>query len=496
MSGGFKTLANSMSVAAGEVPVQSLADFRDAVLREGARGGRLVSLFPMEGQDGLLLVALLAMDASGTMALFGGALGNGRTYPSLTQDWPQAQAFERDLWENHAIVAEGHPWLKPLCFPDLPAGQSIPAGYPYFAAEGEEVHEVAVGPVHAGIIEPGHFRFQCHGEEVLHLEIQLGFQHRGAERILREAPEPRRLTTAESIAGDSVIAHTTAFAQVEEALAAARVPARAHALRAVALELERLGNHTGDLGALAGDVGYLPAASFFGRLRGEFLNLTQGLCGNRFGRGLVIPGGVRFDAPPAWIEATLRTLCVLKRDMEDTAALLFGSASVQGRFEGTGVLFHDTAELLGVVGPAARASGCARDVRRDHPSGFFRFAQVPIQMLSSGDIYARAMVRWLEIQQSFQFLEEHLPALPSGPVKVDVGPRQPGRIAVAMVEGWRGETAHVAATGAEGSVTVYKVADPSLHNWMGLALAMRGVAISDFPVCNKSFNLSYAGHDR
>lgn len=495
MSGAFKTLTSGTGVALCDVPVLPMADFREALLREGEAGGRLIGLLPMERPGAITLLALVARDATGTVALVGGALGEGRTYPSLTADWQQAHPFERDLWESHGIVPEGHPWLKPLRFPNLPDGESIPSGYPYFAAEGEELHEVAVGPVHAGIIEPGHFRFQCHGEEVMHLEIQLGFQHRGAARILREASGQRRLATAESIAGDAVISHATAFAQVEEALAGAAVPARAHALRAMALELERLANHAGDLGALAGDVGYLPSASFFGRLRGEFLNLTQGLCGNRFGRGLVAPGGVRFDATPAWIESTLAALALLKRDMEDTAGLLFGSASVQGRFEGTGILYRDTAELLGVVGPAARASGCKRDVRQDHPSGFFRFAQVPVQVLASGDVYARAMVRWLEIQQSFRLLEEHLPALPSGPVRAEIGPRQPGKVAVAMVEGWRGETVHAAFTDAAGEVIAYQVTDPSLHNWMALAMAMRGGAISDFPVCNKSFNLSYAGHD-
>ncbi len=495
MSEARRTLANGTSVALGDVPVIPMSDFRQAVLREAAAGGRLIALWPAERSGVILLFALVAHDTMGTVALIGGALREGRTYPSLTADWPQAQAFERDLWESHRIVPEGHPWLKPLRFPNLPNGESIPSGYPYFAAEGEELHEVAVGPVHAGIIEPGHFRFQCHGEEVMHLEVQLGFQHRGAARILREASAPRRLTAAESIAGDSVIAHATAFAQAEEALAGTSVPARGQALRAMALELERMANHVGDLGALAGDVGYLPSASFFGRLRGEWLNLTQGLCGNRFGRGLVAPGGVRFDATPAWIEGTLAGLGILKRDIQDAAELLFGSASVQGRFEGTGVLHRDTAELLGTVGPAARASGCRRDVRQDHPSGFFRFAQVPVQALSSGDVYARAMIRWLEIQQSFRLLEEHLPALPSGPVMAQIGSRQPERAAVAMVEGWRGETVHVACTGAAGELVAYQVTDPSLHNWMALAMAMRGGAVSDFPLCNKSFNLSYAGHD-
>jgi Ni,Fe-hydrogenase III large subunit len=496
MSGNLKVIANGMSVSAADIAVLSVENFREALLKDGERGARLIGLFPIQGIEGLILLAIVAHDDAGVAALLGGSLGNAGAYRSLTEDWPQAQAFERDLWEIYGIKPEGHPWLKPLSFSNLPAGKAIPEGYNYFSADGEEVHEVAVGPVHAGIIEPGHFRFQCQGEEVLHLEIQLGYQHRGVEGILRGSPMSRRIVAAESVAGDSVIAHATAFAMVEEALTGTFVPARAHALRAMALELERIANHTGDLGALAGDVGYLPSASFFGRLRGDFLNLTQGLCGNRFGRGLIAPGGVRFDAEKGWIEQTLKSLTVLKRDMEHTAGLLFDSASVQGRFEGTGVLHFDKAELLGIVGPAARASGCRRDVRREHPAGFYRFAQIPPQTLATGDVYARAMIRWLEIQQSLRFIEEHLQALPSGAIKTTCGARQPGKVAAALVEGWRGETVHAAATNGNGEIGIYKVTDPSFHNWMGLSMAMRGGAISDFPLCNKSFNLSYAGHDR
>ena len=301
---------------------------------------------------------------------------------------------------------------------------------------------------------------------------------------------------AESLAGDSVVAHATAHVLAEEALAGVPVPPRAQALRAVALELERLANHAGDLGALAGDVGYLPGASFLGRLRGEFLNLTLALCGNRTGRGLLEVGGAGFDADASWVEGALARLPMLQRDLRDSADLLFGSASVQGRFEGVGVLRRETAEALGVVGPAARASGCRRDVRQDHPAGYFRFAQVTPQVLATGDVYARAMVRWLEAQQSLRFLEEHLPALPAGETRIEPGARRhPDALAVGLAEGWRGETAHVVVTDATGKTAEYRVTDPSLHNWPGLAMAMRGGAISDFPLCNKSFNLSYAGHD-
>jgi Ni,Fe-hydrogenase III large subunit len=497
MSAGLTTFANGASVPVGEIPSLPMATFREVLLAAGARGARLVALFPLRpGGGDRVIVAVVALDEESLLGVVAGAIGDAGAYPSLTPQWPQAQAFERELWESQGIEPQGHPWLKPLSFPSLPEGTEIPALYPYFSARGEEVHEVAVGPVHAGVIEPGHFRFQCHGEEVLHLEIQLGYQHRGAESLMREGTPSRRIAVAESVAGDCAIAHATAFASAEEALSGAPAPARAQALRAVALELERVANHVGDLGALAGDVGYLPSASFFGRLRGEFLNLTTGLCGNRTGRGLVAPGGVRFDADPGWVTGTLRALGPLRRDLQDTAGLLFGSSSVQSRFEGAGVMAMEVAEALGVVGPAARASGCRRDVRQDHPAGFYRFAQVPLQALLSGDVYARAMVRWMEIQQSLRFVEEQLSALPGGAIRAEGKDRRPGRLAVALVEGWRGEVAHAAVTDEGGEVAAYHGTDPSFHNWMGLALAMRGVAISDFPLCNKSFNLSYAGHDR
>jgi Ni,Fe-hydrogenase III large subunit len=494
MSGGMKTFVSGASVPVEEVPVLPVALWREELLAAAARGARLVSLFPVDF-GGRAVVAIVALDSEGLLGAVCGRI-EGASYASLTPDWPQAQAFERDLWESHGIEPAGHPWLKPLRFPSLPEGTEIPAGYPYFAARGEEVHEVAVGPVHAGVIEPGHFRFQCHGEEVLHLEIQLGYQVRGAEDLLKTGSPSRRLAVAESVAGDSAIAHATAFATVEEALAGSSAPARAQGIRAVALELERIASHVGDLGALAGDVGYLPSASFFGRLRGEFLNLTMGLCGNRTGRGLVVPGGVRFDADAAWAEGAAKALPVLRRDLADTAGLLFGSASVQSRFEGTGALPAETAESLGIVGPAGRASGCRRDVRQDHPGGFYRFVQVPLQGLLSGDVYARAMVRWLEVQQSLRFLEEEIPRLPGGSLRTSPGTMRGARLAACLVEGWRGEVAHAAVTGEAGGVETYRVTDPSFHNWMGLAMVLRGTAISDFPLCNKSFNLSYAGHDR
>jgi Ni,Fe-hydrogenase III large subunit len=365
----------------------------------------------------------------------------------------------------------------------------------YFRVEGADVHEVAVGPVHAGIIEPGHFRFQCHGETVLHLEIELGYQHRDAERALLGGPGPRTLPLAETLAGDTTVGHATACAQAVEALAGVEPPLAAQALRSIGLEFERLANHTGDLGALANDVGFLPTAAYCGRLRGDFLNMTALLCGNRFGRGLVVPGGAGWDLDR---ERAAELAARLKRtmaDVENAVELLWSSPSVMARFEDAGRLLPETADDIGLVGPAARACGLQRDVRHDYPSGFYRFAQVPVATGSTGDVFGRAMVRWLEIQKSAEFLRERLANPPSGALGADAGPLRPEALTVALVEGWRGEICHVAVTGADGRFSAYKVVDPSFHNWFGLALALRNQPISDFPLCNKSFNLSYCGHD-
>jgi Ni,Fe-hydrogenase III large subunit len=475
-------------------------DVFPAVVSAGiGNGWRLLALPAVPQPSGKLLVmAILALESGGALAAVG--MQPEVRYPALTPACPLAQAFERELAEQWGLIPDGHPWLKPLRFqpsprPSAEALRPSPGEAPFLTVTGEAVHEVAVGPVHAGIIEPGHFRFQCHGETVLHLELALGYQHRGIERALLGGPDGRSRHLIETAAGDTTIGHTLAYAQALEIFTGREASERSQTIRAIALELERLANHVGDLGALAGDVGFLPTASFCGRLRGEFLNLTALIGGNRFGRQIVRPGGVRFDLDGQQQATILETVARAGREVAEAVDLLWQAPSVRQRFEETGVLDRADAAALGLVGPVARASGLERDVRREFPSGAYRHLPFRLQTAGGGDVQARAMQRWLEIQQSLELVGDLAGRLPEGPISSPVPDLPPESVAVSLVEGWRGEICHVAVTDARGRFAPYKIVDPSFRNWMGLAVAMRGQAISDFPLCNKSFNLSYCGHD-
>jgi Ni,Fe-hydrogenase III large subunit len=494
-------LRNRHAIPLASISEVGIERLRESIAEAVQSGWRIVTLFGTpEDDERTRILAILADDEAGRLGGLSAVVG--RAYPALTQVCAQAGPFEREIAEQCAVLPEGHPGLKPLRrqLPDhRPAGRSSvvldPEQYDFHRIEGDEVHEVAVGPVHAGIIEPGHFRFQAHGEEVLSLEIVLGYQHRGIERLLETLDAERAMLVAESIAGDTVIGHAGAHCGAIEALARSRKTPRAQTLRGIALELERMANHIGDLGAIAGDIAFQPAAAYFGRMRGDCLNLLMTLSGNRFGRGLVRPGGVLFDLSADEASRMRERLEQLREGLEPVARMMFSSNSVQARLEGVGALSREHCQALGFVGPVARACDITRDVRHDHPYGIFRFAHIPVSAARAGDVHARAFVRWLEVQRSLEFMVEQLGTLPRGELRVSCGALRPSELAVAMQEGWRGEIVHTIITDDRGQIRRYKVTDPSFHNWTALALAMQGNQISDFPLCNKSFNLSYAGHD-
>jgi Ni,Fe-hydrogenase III large subunit len=506
---------------AGMPPV-SVEDLRDHIRARLAEGWRLLALFglpeadaPRDLSGNIGLCCVLAQDSSHYLeALRTPPL---RGFPSLAAVCPQAQLFEREIFEQWGVEPLGHPWLKPVrCIPDAAqaqartraaggpdaasaAGRAAP--YPFYRVRGEEIHEVAVGPVHAGVIEPGHFRFQCYGENVLHLEIALGYQHRGLEKLLLEGAARRRLPLLECAAGDTTVGHATAHCVLLERLAGRVAAPRAQRLRRIGLELERLANHVGDLGAIAGDTGFLPTSSWNGRIRGDFLNLTASLCGNRFGRGLLRPGGVACDLAPEQCADLLARVREAGRDARGAVDVMLHSQSVLERLAGTGAVDAATARALGLVGPAARACGLALDARFHFPLADLPSVGCAVRVAEGGDVLARPLTRSAELDAALRLLALALAALAAmpgnaaAPEAEDCAPLPPDTLGVAQVEGWRGEICHLAVTDPEGGLLVYKVVDPSFRNWPGLAVALRGNQISDFPLCNKSFNLSYCGHD-
>ncbi|WP_300726021.1 NADH dehydrogenase subunit [uncultured Rikenella sp.] len=505
-----------------ELPYAAFAeDMRRLLLDEtgsAAEGSRCVAYFAVpqgeadagEGISGLTFYALVARDETGDMlaAKYVRDYHDEGELASLAAEIPALHVYERDIAERYGVRFVGTPWDKPLRYPfDRFRQRDRIDTYPFYSIDGHELHEVHVGPVHAGIIEPGAFRFLCDGERIVHLEIALGYQHRGVEAgITGTSHRLRQMLLGETIAGDTVIGHGTALAGILESGAGGEWEGNGliRCERAVALEMERLAIHIGDTAALCMDLGYQTGHVACEALRTLVINAMQQWCGNRFGKGLVRPFGAnhRLTLERAkYIEATLAQVMERYRMVGRD---LLSTPSVLSRLEGICTVTKRQALQVGAVGPAARMAGVARDARRTfafYPLEGFEPVVIDAEADGmNGDLMARLKMRLREAEVSYTMIGAGCKELAGRWFEAypapDYGqPLASEALVVSVTEGWRGEICHVALTDRKGELRGYRIFDPSLHNWMMLALSVRGAQISDFPVSNKSFNLSYCGHD-
>jgi len=477
-----------------ELPVLPGAEFTRALARRVGEGARLLTYYgrPGDDPDHVTLTAAL-IEADGLHLLRGVVPRDGSLF-AITKKQPQFQAYEREIHEQYGLAFPGHPWLKPMRFEGKNLGRMD--DYDFYQIDGKEVHEVNVGPIHAGVIEPGCFRFSCHGEVVYHLEIHNGYQHRGAELLLLQRPLGHLPALVERIAGDSSIGYAWGHALAIEALAGVQVPDSIELIRGVALELERIAIHLASLSGLLNDIAFLQGSSTYGRIRTAAINASMRCCGSRFGRDWLRPGGVRAGITPALVADLQKTLRQLAADVGECNALTMESRTVQHRFKGAGVVTNAEALEIGLVGMHARTSGIDMDMRTILPGRAYSQHPVKSVVEQTGDCWARMVLRIREMDESlkwiFGVLERH-PELPKS--RAAITSLAPDSLAIAVTEGWRGPIVHAIETDAAGKLRHYKVQDPSLLNWFGLALAVRNNEISDFPICNKSFDLSYAGND-
>jgi len=425
---------------------------------------------------------------------------------SIAASVPAAAWYERELRDQFGVELAGQPDHRPLLFhenwpegvhPLLRTPAEIPWAareYPFLKVQGQGVCEVAVGPVHAGIIEPGHFRFSVMGDVVLHLELRHFYTHKGTEKLFEGRPPDAGVMLAESVSGDNCFAHAVAFCQAVESACGMQAPPRASALRLVGLELERLIAHIGDVGFLANDVGFVVAHALASSIKESLLQASALCLGTRYCRGVSCPGGVRADVAPGKLSELGRTVAEAAQKFAELARIILETPSVQARFESAGVLKGKVARDLAVVGPVARASGMDLDVRRDHPYGHYRGLQLEIPVTHYGDVMARARIRLAEAAVAARLIKETLNTLPAGPVIEPVvfsGQAQ----GFSAVESPRGELFYWVEL-EDGRVRRCHIKSPSFQNWPAMPFAVRDNIIADFPLVNKSFNLSYSGCDR
>jgi Ni,Fe-hydrogenase III large subunit/Ni,Fe-hydrogenase III component G len=480
-----------------------------------AWNARLVSVFADDARAAekvFRLYYVFALDAAhGFIALRVPVSADRPEFTSLTNALPAVNWQEREIQDLFGLKLIGHPNPRRCALHDdwpevypLRKDFDLRTKLPPFTGErhqirpveGEGVFQVPVGPVHAGIIEPGHFRFSVAGEPVLYLQIRLSYTHKGTEKLFENLPVTHGVRLAESISGDSSFAHATAFCHAIERVARVEARARARCLRSICLELERLYNHIGDIGAICTDVAFVTVHMHCLRLRERVLRMNEALTGNRLLRGMACLGGVRFDFDAEQLGALRELVVELRPEFDSVVGLIERSSSTLDRLERTGVLKPEVARDLGVVGIAGRASGFDHDLRRDFPHAAYDQVKVNVPVYQVGDVEHRMQVRIDEVRESFSLIEQFVSKLPAGPLRAEIGELPGEGAALGYVEGWRGEIFHWVRLAPGGRLARCKVKDPSLQNWPALSEAILGNIIPDFPVVNKSFNLSYSGNDR
>lgn len=432
------------------------------------------------------------------------------TFPSLTRKYLPAYRFERQMHSLMGVVPSGHPDLRPwIKFEDWPhdawplrksfdASKPLPrvsGEYPWAKAEGEGVYEIPVGPVHAGIIEPGHFRFQAVGEQIINLEERLGYVHKGIEKRFESMEWLDGFRLAGRVSGDSTVAHCLAYCRALEAMTGVTPPDRALWIRALFLERERIANHLGDIGAICNDVAFAFMLYQTSRLKELLLRTNLDLFGHRFMMDRIIPGGVAADLDERGRERMTGELARLENEFEKLATIYDDNPSLEDRVRDAGILSPEKALELCAVGFVGRASGLNVDCRTQNPFPPYDRIEIQVPVLVSGDAHARAWVRVEEIRESIRIIREILRSLPGGTLSTPVSSPASEAAGFAAVEGWRGEIIYWLQSDHEGRINRCMVRDPSSVNWLGLEQAIPDNIVPDFPLCNKSFNQSYSGHD-
>jgi len=495
----FLTIDNHQTIPVNSIPELNYYSFFETIIGLTADHPErhCILYFGQREIDSIRLICCIADDTDHNIMVSSSFVKADAVLNSFAASNLSFEKFEREIHENFGLKYSDHPWLKPVRYSEYREDKTkVISNYPFFNIDSEELHEVGVGPVHAGIIEPGHFRFVCNGEQILHLEIQLGYQHRGVEQLfLNKTKLIQRTVLAESIAGDSVVGHTSSFAYLLESLGGLDHDREMLFSRTLAQELERIAIHTGDLSGICTDIAYQLGSSVFGRLRTPIINFFQEWCGNRLAKGLIRAGYNPYPFNSSLADRLLEILDEFEPDFIEMNVELSKLPSSLSRFERTGMLSYDQLLSIGTVGMSARMNALVRDIRISHPYGLYGELNHEPIIKHHGDVYSRVQIRKQEVIQSIAYIRKLLDNIPSAEIQEKPLILKPDSFAISLTEGWRGEICHACITDAKGEMLIYKIKDPSFHNWLALALAVRNNEISDFPVSNKSFDLSYCGHD-